>query len=208
MKGMMREALSRNNQRYLMKWVTPILVLIPTFGSAQSQQERVVDSLRFVTEVPYACEATGELFENDSLIYNIGCGDRFFWEAVKGKREIIPFLIEKLADTTQTTASVPYYGGQYAVADVAYTALQEIVDGVPTFELLGMEFDAHGCGYCSYWIYLRNDIQNRNRFKAAVRSWYDENRTKLIWVKSNKVLTFDLSAFSHPNRGHFEVKQQ
>jgi len=194
-----------------MKTWTLILTFFPLLTFAQQMDnKKLIDSLRFVTEMPYACEIPLDKsapYNRDTLIFNIGCGDRYFWQVVKGKQEIIPLLLDKLDDTTQTEASVPYIGGQYTVADIVYTALQEIINDIPTFELLKIKFDTNGCGYCSYWNYLRKDIKNRKKFKVAVTNWYNKNKTNLVWVTSNQFLTFDRSGFNHPNGGHLELKK-
>lgn len=175
-----------------------------------TESKRLIDSLRFVREMPYACEVLLDVntpYNRDTMIYNIGCGDKYFWQVVKGKQEVIPLLLDKLDDTTRTEASVPYFGGQYTVADIAYTTLQEIIKDIPTFDLLKIKFDTNGCGYCSYWNYLRKDVKNRLKFKVAVVDWYDKNKPNLFWLKSNQFLTFDTSGFNHPNGGHFELKK-
>lgn len=63
-------------------------------------------------------------------------------------------------------------------------ALNEIIDGISTFELLGVAFDTPDCGFCAYWNYLRRDIRNRKGFQKAVRNWYKRNKQNLIWVPS------------------------
>lgn len=140
-----------------------------------------------------------------------GCGDPQFWEAVKGKLEVVPELIRLLRDTTLTEAPVPNFGGQYAVGDVAWSALQEIIHGMPEWGpkgvgLLGVEFDRHNCGYCAYWDHLREDPQNRIAFSKAVKRWYKRNRKDLIWVESQYFATCD-GCRNHPNGGHFELPE-
>ncbi len=183
-----------------MKLLTLMLLLLPLLTVAQTDYNRLVDSLKFVSDMPYIC--------HDTLATELsfGCGDPIFWQVVKQKQDIIPFLLDKLSDTTQTETSVPYFGGQYTVADIAYTALQELIKDIPTFELLGVKFDKNGCGYCSYWNHLQKDLKNRKKFQTNVRNWYDKNKTNLVWVKSNQILTCDC-ARRHPNGGHFELKQ-
>ena len=105
-----------------------------------------------------------------------------------------------------TSAYVPNLGGQYAVADVAYAALEEIIKDIPTFSLLGVKFDKKGCGYCAYWDHLRKNIRNRLKFQANVRKWYNKNKSNLVWVTSNVFLTCDCHGI-HPNGGHFELKK-
>jgi hypothetical protein len=156
--------------------------------------EALTDSLKFVTDVPYICRDS--IFSN----YKPGCGDRIFWRVVQQKKSIVSFLIDKLDDTTQTIVSVPNFGGYYTVADIAYTAMQEIIADIPTFKLLGVKFDKEGCGYCAYWNYLREDILHRKHFQQEVRKW--EDRIGGRWIESPKVLTCDCS-FPHPNGGHY-----
>lgn len=187
-------------RQHTMKLLTYILFLLPCLPFAQTDNKKLVDSLKFVTDMPYICRDTvpTEL--------SVGCGDKIFWRTVKQKQNIIPFLIDKLSDTTQTEASVPNFGGQYTVADIAYTALQEIIKDIPTFKLLGVKFDENGCGYCSYWNHLGKDIKNRKKFQSNVRNWYEKNKTNLVWVSSNQILTCDCAA-RHPNGGHLELRK-
>jgi hypothetical protein len=152
-----------------------------------------MDSLKFVNEMPYICE-TGI------------CGDNLYWEAVVIGKNNIELLIDKLDDTTSTTANVVLFGGNYTVADIAFDALTEIIRDIPIFELLGVPFDKEGCGYCSYWQYLNKDFLNRQKFKRAVRSWYHKNKDNLVWVESNDFATCDCRR-KHPNGGHYRVKK-
>lgn len=134
-----------------------------------------------------------------------GNGDEIFWKVVQQKQTIVPTLISLLTDTTESQAYVPNFGGQYTVADIAYDALCEIIHGIPTFELLGVKFDDDGCGYCTYWNYLRSDIKNRKNFQTKVNAWYKTNKKKLVWVNSNEFEICDC-ATPHPNAGHFALK--
>lgn len=170
-----------------------LLACLPWLTQAQTNLQQLVDNLRFVKDMPYICDGGS------------GCGDSHFWEVVKQKQAIIPFLLEKLSDTTQTEVFVPNFGGLYTVGDVAYTALEEIVHGIPTFKLLGRKFDTHGCGYCVYWSHLRKNPQNRLRFQRKVRKWYEQHKANLVWVNSNEFSTCDCFG-QHPNSGHFELK--
>ena len=152
-----------------------------------------VDSLKYVTEMPYICG------------YEL-CGDNLFWDVVRMRKGVIELLIDKLDDTTQTNANVALFGGNYKVADIAYVALKEIIHDIPTFELLGVEFEKNGCGYCSYWNHLNENFENRDKFKNAVKNWYFKNKDNLIWIANNKYTSCDCQA-KHPNEGHYEIKK-
>lgn len=177
----------------MIKLCASLLLFVPLWTIAQVDQRRLVDSLAYVTDMPYICES--------ELPYAIGCGSKIFWEVVQKKEAIIPFLIDKLTDTTTTEAYVPNLGGKYAVADVAYFALNEIIDGIPTFDLLGVAFDAQGCGFCSYWNYLREDMEHRKGFQSSVKEWYNTNKPNLIWVPSGQPFS------GHQNGGMFHLKK-
>jgi len=174
-----------------------IFAILPSFIVAQSESQKIADSLKFVKDMPYICE---------TLPYETGCGDKFFWNVVKQKQDIIPYLIEKLTDTFDTGVPVPYFGGPWTVADIAYAAMGEIIWDVPTFALLGVEFDQKGCGYCAYWLHLA-DFKNRVAFQNKVRKWYGDNVKNLVWVKSDKFGMCDCGGKKHPNGGHFEWKK-
>lgn len=179
-----------------MKILTFLLFICPSLLTAQSDLQKLVDSLKYIADMPYLCETgTGE-----------GCGDRLFWKVVQQKEAAIPLLIACLSDATATTATVPNFGGQWAVGDIAYSALSEIIRDIPTFDLLGVPFDTRDCGYCAYWNHLRKRPRNRRQFKAAVSKWYASNKTSLVWVASDEFLTCDCSG-KHPNEGHFELKK-
>lgn len=177
------------------------LLITPAALHAQMDYEKLVDSLKFVTDMPYICH---DGIDEDSAAS--GCGSKIFWKVVKSRDSVIAALINKLDDTTLPEASVPYLDYDYRVADVAYTALTEIVFNIPTFELLGVPFDENGCGYCSYWQHLNKSYSNRIKFKKAVKKWYDANRAKLVWVKSNNFSSCDCGG-PHPNGGHYELKE-
>lgn len=178
-----------------MRYPTFIFILMSFSTWGQTTNGNLADSLRYVKDMPYICE-TGDGF---------GCGDRIFWRVVQQKEKVIPVLIDLLVDTTTTSATVPNFGGQWTVADIAFTGLQEIIKDIPTFDLLGVEFDNNGCGYCVYWNHLRRDIRNRRKFQAKMREWYDRNKVNLVWVRSNEFMSCDCRG-EHPNGGHFELR--
>lgn len=162
-----------------------------------------VDSLRFIKEMPFDCE--DKYYVNERHPLSIGCGDELYWNVVKLNENIIELLIDQLNDTTTTESIVPLFGYYYTTADIAFTALQEIIHKIPTFDLLEIEFDKEGCGYCSYWQHLNKSYENREKFKSAVKQWYHYNKDNFIWVESNSFETCICNG-QHPNGGHYELK--
>ncbi|MBL7901490.1 MAG: hypothetical protein JNK73_05795 [Bacteroidia bacterium] len=185
----------------LMKYLAFIL-LTCHLASGQVDQ-KLVDSIKFVSDVPYICRSQTLEQIRQSPVPTIGCGDILFWRLVQQRQVIIPQLIEKLTDTTQTDISVPYVGGQYSVADIAYSVLEEIIKDIPTFKLLGVNPKKYSSPSYAFWTTVRS---RRREFKSAVTKWYKDNKDNLMWVDSDETLSGD-SALRHPSGGHFVVKR-
>lgn len=129
----------------------------------------------------------------------MACGERGY--------SIIPYLIAKIDDSTQTNLTVTNFGGVYTVGDLAYLALQEIIADIPTFELLGIDCNSENdCGYGKYWSHLRENNENKHSFRLAVQDWYYKIDHFFVWKDSNLSSVGD--CFKKPNvKGHYEVYQ-
>ena len=184
-----------------LRYIIYILAFFPHTSFSQEKMTDKIDSLKYVNDMPYICH---DNVDNNNILSSSGCGDKRFWSVVKLKQKAIPLLLDKLSDTTITVAIVPIFGYNYSVADIAYVALEEIIHDIPTFELLGIEFDQKGCGYCSYWQHLNINYKNRTNFKIAVQNWYYSNKDRLVWVESNYFSSCDCRG-THPNNGHYEI---
>jgi hypothetical protein len=171
-----------------------LTLFIPATGFAQDIIKQRVDSLQYVQNMPYLCGGG----------YISGCASQIYWDVIVLKEAAIPYLIDKLDDSTTTYASVSLLGIYYTTADVAYWALQEIIHGIPTLQLMGLKTDATSCNFCMYWDYLRKDYRNRLKFRKAVHRWYKKNKQNMVWVVSNKFENCDCGT-KHPNGGHYEV---
>lgn len=165
-----------------------VLLCIVKYSFCQQTKDykAIADSIEYVQEVPY--------MDN--------CTDSVLWRIVGEDLDIIPYLIDKIHDSQETEVNVLFFGGNYTIGDLAYLAIQGIIRGIPTFDLLCVEFDALGCGYCSYWYHLRKDTANRLRFQEKLRSWYEENKDSLVWVESRLSAIGDCVS---PISGYYEV---
>ena len=140
----------------------------------------------------------------DSIPY-YSCGDSIYWEIVKKKLDIMPFLIDKLDDTTTTAVKVRVedIGGNYAVADVAFSAMQEIIYNLPTDEFMGRKPFWHA----NYWKVVRLGKKERKAFKKRAAEWYKENKANLIWIPCDQSSLCIAFGGNHPNGGYYELKE-
>jgi hypothetical protein len=110
-------------------------------------------------------------------------GDERFWAVVKYGRAALPFLIDELTNTARMRQPMPYCGGDYARADAADDAIEEIVR-IPTWDFLEEPFSSRTkeIGYCAKLQYLRSSKINRQKYQAKVREWLAANESRLVWI--------------------------
>ena len=182
-----------------MKMVFLFLIVLLNASCAVSQIpcKKEISNLSQVKTMPYFPELSG---------------DDFFWEAVKCKIDIVPYLIKTLDNKKKTKANVNYFGGYYTVGDVAYRVLTEIIRDVPTLEIIKEEwenFDENN-GYGNYWNYVRESKENRITFKKKVRTWYEANKQNLVWVEEKKLYMKEdkegTQRYPHPAGGYYKLK--
>jgi hypothetical protein len=172
-----------------------ILVFLLPAHFCRANDSLLFDSLKYVNPVPHCLAPAHEQPDSNSI----------FWRIVKLKETAIQPLIDKIDDSTTTSAMVHHFGGYYTVGDVAFYALSHIIKDIPTFELLGVKFDENGCGYCSYWNHLREDQKNRQKFRVKLQRWYAENKPYLVW--SWHLWKAEECFYENPNKGYYEVKK-
>lgn len=187
-----------------MKAIIKILLIFlstSAFGQTNDFYTKLIDRYKQIEDMPYICRKG---IDNN---WTTGCGDSIFWESIKYKELIVPSLLDRIDDTALTKASVPNFGGDFTVGDVAYMALKLIVWDIPTLDLAeDPENPEPRNGYWGYWNYTRRGYVNRQSFKDRVINWYDTNHDNLVWIKSDQINICDCN-FPNPNKGHFEKKR-
>jgi hypothetical protein len=137
-------------------------------------------------------------------------GDSIYWNLVKGKKSIVPYLINEIDNVSQTKAPIGYVGRNYTVGEVAIEALYEIIRDLPDRLSLikywrGYEEDE---AFNNYWYYMAESKQNRLLFKKQIEKWYNKNGQSLIWVSDNKKYRkseMDTVMYNHPAKGYYKL---
>jgi hypothetical protein len=124
-----------------------------------------IDSLRYLKEQPFTCNSV-------------------YWRVVVTGKEAIPFLIEKLDDTTHTQILLTCKKSNVKFGDICYQALTEILN-IPLFYVTQQQFDfidQYGCQQ-GVLTYLDN---NRQKFKSQILDYYNKYKTELKFVRYTK----------------------
>ena len=153
-----------------------IIILFVAMQGCYSQQatnlpDSIIKKLKDIKEMPYMPELSG---------------DSIFWVIVMKGLDIVPDLIEKLDDTTNTNINIPNFSGFYTVADIANDAILKIIIDIPILDFVIKSKKSLG----EYWYYLdyvRADINNRVLYKKKLKEWYLKNKSKLKWHKDKMI---------------------
>ncbi len=107
----------------------------------------------------------------DSLQYlksgTLDCNATLYWKIISNGEKAIPFLIDKLSDTTQTNVSQSCETTKLNVGEIAYFALQQIAF-FPPFVITHTQFDViYGNGCWSFSI-----IYLITQTKKIIKIWF------------------------------------
>lgn len=129
----------------------------------------------------------------DSLQYlkadTLDCNADLYWRIISKGNKAIPFLIDKLTDTTQTKIKYHCKKTTLNVGEVAQFALAQIAD-FPAFLVTKIQFDViiideTGEGCWSFYDFLFIN-SNKARYQNDVRSWYNKEYLKYKAEKISK----------------------
>ncbi len=152
--------------------ITFIFLFTTSFG--QFNVKDLVDSLKFL--------------ETDTL----DCTADIYWKIIAQKEKAIPYLIDKLTDTTPTKIRYDCKKTPLNISEVSYLALTEIAD-FPIFDITGYQFDhidRNGCSGFHLWYFFTDNLGHKPEFQKSVRKWWAKNKKKYMWhLAPRKYLT-------------------
>jgi len=125
----------------------------------------------------------------DSLQYmkadTLDCSADLFWRIVAKGENAIPYLIDRLQDTTPTPISFKCKVGKLNVAEVAYFALDAIAFW-PTAVITKQQFDmVDKMGCWSFYDYFLNN-KYKPEYQKLIKDWYLINNNKFYRVEFSK----------------------
>ena len=137
-----------------------------------SDLRSMVDSLKFIRADTFNCEVD------------------IYWRIIAKGKAVVPFLIEKLTDTTPTNIKYHCKKTKLNVGEVAHFALTQIAE-FPAFVVTKIKFDfSNDQGCWSFYDYLFNNAA-KSEYKKSVQEWYDKQKGK---YKPKRISKKDRSA--------------
>lgn len=150
------------------KFIT--ILIIVTFcstlvvGQTNSITQKI-DSLRYLKGQPFPCNS-------------------IYWRVVATGKDVIPFLIDKMDDTTNTQISLNCKKTNVKLGDICYEALTEIFN-IPIFYVTHQQFDFIDQYGCQQGIFTYLD-ENRMEFKSQILAYYEKYKTELKFIQYDK----------------------
>jgi len=167
-------------------------------------------SISFAQNINYEIKAQ-KVFEINSMPYIPEySGDTLYWDLVKDGLDIVPFLIEKLDDSSSTQINVELTGGYYTIADISNLIIWDIIRDLPVFQFTKSNKQLlDSCGICYYWDYIRLNQNNRKNYKEEVNNWFKENKNNLVWFVDEEEFKGGTHKFprKHPAGGYYLLKK-
>lgn len=111
----------------------------------------------------------------------LDCTADIYWKIIKRGKASIPFLIERLTDSTKTNIYNNCKKDKLTIGEVAYFALEEIAE-FPALIVTQIQFDVISNGCWNFYDYFFNQ-KNKIEYQKMVRKFYKEN--KFIYTKYN-----------------------
>jgi len=152
-----------------MRKTTAIFIVLLVFSQlivGQSNEIKTkIDSLQYLKQEPFSCNSV-------------------YWRVVAIGKNAIPFLIDKLDDTTKTQISLTCKRTNVKFGDICFEALTEIIN-IPLFYVTNRQFDfidQYGCQH-GVFKYLDN---NRQQFKSQILDYYNKYKEELKFLKYDK----------------------
>lgn len=156
-----------------------LLVLSGTTGFAQVKEivDRDVMKIKFL---PYGQFGSRTYKADERISARYRKENPAYHELLALDTLAIPYLIDKISDSTEANIRVPCAAYNLKVGDVAFAVLNDIIV-IPWHSVTGEDWDSYSCDALpdGGWGYLHHD---RVKFQAQLKLFFASKQGK-IWLK-------------------------
>ncbi len=156
-----------------------MLFYLPGFCQVKEIIDRDLPRINELPEFPCPVKSPKQ---NKKLIREFKRSNLEYMEILKLDTLAIPYLIDKISDTTETAIEMGFVPRKLKIGDVAFDLLHEIIV-IPMGTVAGLQWDYIGCdGLDDYLYYLQHD---RLKFQTQLRQYFAGSKGK-AWVRLMK----------------------
>lgn len=137
----------------------------------------LVDRIGEITQLPQR-----KVKYNNQNVESVSwtCGDSLFWKIAALGKDAIPYLIEKIKDSTQTNIVIPCSESKLTVGTIAFVILDKII-GIPGFLVFHRQFDCF-TNDCNFG-YAHGELEYIGGFPTDAHdkllAWYKEYGSRI-----------------------------
>ena len=172
----------------MFKQLLPFLLLTLFCEAGHSQQpnktkETVDRDLAMIKYVPYGQYLSKDWKQDERENKEYRKKNKYYHELLKLDTLAIPYLIDRISDTTEMNIRIPCSAHYLKLGDVAFAVLNDIIT-VPWHAVTNGQWDAYTCDTLpdDGWDYLYN---HRRQFQRQLRTFFQSPKGK-IWIRIQK----------------------
>ena len=151
------------------------------FLSARCQIKETIDrDIAVIKYVPGGYDCGSQMKKIQKLDRKYRKRNHEYHEILSLDTLAIPYLIDKISDTTETPVRINCVAYNLKTGDVAFALLKDIIIIIPMYAVSRIQWDLIGCdSLCEYMDYLHN---NRIKFQNELRTFFNSRNGK-IWIR-------------------------
>jgi hypothetical protein len=171
----------------MLKQLGSLLLLLLFYQAAYCQANHVKETvdrdLAMIKYVPYGQYLSKDWKEEEKENERFRKKNKYYHELLKLDTLAIPYLIDRISDTTEMSIRIPCSAHFLKLGDVAFAVLNDIIT-IPWHAVTNGQWDAYTCDTLpdDGWDYLYN---HRRQFQRQLRSFFQSPKGKM-WIRIQK----------------------
>lgn len=155
-----------------------LIFSIPAFCQLKDIIDRDIVRLKYVPDDPISITKNWKKIRQENEEYRKK--NREYHEILSLDTLAIPYLVDRISDTTETSIRIPCSAHNLRIGDVAFALLNDIIP-IPMHLVTGSQWDVIDCDTfpLGTWDYLHD---SRLRFQKELKVFFSSQRGR-IWIR-------------------------
>ena len=165
----------------MLKKLLLLLLVLIFFRPAWGQVKEIIDrDIALIKYLPYGQFGAKDWKQDERTNARYRKENPAYREVLALDTLAIPYLVDRISDTTEANLRVPCAAYNLKVGDIAFALLNDIVL-IPWHTVTALDWDSYSCDSLpdGGWGYLHHE---RGRFQQQLRAFFKSRKGK-IWVQ-------------------------